>query len=29
MKKHTQHGIFDEENRLAKLTKKKNPLQNS
>ncbi len=26
MKKHTQHGFFDEENRLAKLTKKKDPL---
>ena len=26
MKKHTQHGFFDEETRLAKLTKKKDPL---
>lgn len=26
MKKQTQHGFFDEENRLAKLTKKKDPL---
>ena len=27
MKKHTQHGFFDEENRLSKLTKKKDPLE--
>lgn len=27
MKKQTQHGFFDEENRLAKLTKKKDPLE--
>ena len=26
MKKQTQHGLFDEENRLLKLTKKKDPL---
>jgi IS5 family transposase len=27
MKKQSQHGFFDEENRLAKLTKKKDPLE--
>ena len=26
MKNHTQRGFFDEESRLAKLTKKKDPL---